>query len=124
MSVGVHLFINGPAGVQLGTSAADVPASLGEVTYPVGVIAGTRTVNPILSQYLPNPDDGKVSVARARVRGMADFITISATHPFIMRNELAIAQAITFLREGGFSHGLHEQSKPEQKTPASRGNVE
>lgn len=97
-------FVNGPAGVQLGTGSEDVPAKLGKVTYPVGVIAGTRTVNPILSQYLPNPDDGKVSIERAKVEGMTDFIAIRATHPFIMRNKSAIAQTILFLRLGAFDH--------------------
>lgn len=97
--------VNGPAGVQLGTGAEDIPAKLGRVTYPVGVIAGTRTVNPILSQYLPNPDDGKVSIESAKVEGMTDFIAIQATHPFIMRNKSAIAQTIKFLRSGAFEHG-------------------
>lgn len=104
-------FINGPAGAQLGTGPEDIPAKLGKVTYPVGVIAGTRTINPILSQYLPNPDDGKVSLERAKVEGMTDFIAIQATHPFIMRNKSAIAQTIAFLRSGAFEHDAPRQGR-------------
>ena len=96
--------VNGPAAVQLGTTPDSIIASLGPVNVPVGVIAGNRTFNPLLSQYLPNPDDGKVSVERTKVQGMADFIEIEATHPFIMKNREAIDQTITFLRRGRFNH--------------------
>lgn len=96
--------VNGPAGVQLGTTPGSIPSKLGPVTVPVGIIAGNRTFNPVLSQYLPNPDDGKVSVARTKVEGMADFIEIEATHPFIMSNPRAMEQTISFLRNGAFNH--------------------
>lgn len=96
--------INGPAGAELGTDPDSIPSKLGPVAYPVGVIAGSSTINPILSQYLPNPDDGKVSVARTRVDGMADFLVIRASHPLIMRNPLVIQEIVTFLRTGSFDH--------------------
>ncbi len=95
---------NGPAGVQLGTDSAGIPFSLGSVDYPVGVIAGTRTFNPILSAYLPNPDDGKVSVSRTKVAGMKDFITVPVSHTFIMRNDTVIAQIKRFIQSGTFAH--------------------
>jgi pimeloyl-ACP methyl ester carboxylesterase len=96
--------VNGPAGYQLGTAPDSVPNSLGPVTYPVGVIAGTESVNLLLSSALPDPDDGKVSVERTRVEGMADFITVEASHPFIMRDDEAIRQALFFLQVGHFAH--------------------
>ena len=96
--------MNGPAGSQLGTGEGSVPIELGPVTYPVGVIAGTASVNPILSTALPDPDDGKVSVERTRVEGMSDFVAIDSSHPFLMRNKEAIRQTIAFLRNGGFVH--------------------
>ncbi len=97
--------VNGPAGLQLGTDPDSLPANLGPVNYPVGVIAGNRTFNPILSQFLPNPDDGKVSVARTKVDGMADFVVVNVSHPFIMQDETVIEHSITFLRTGSFSAG-------------------
>jgi pimeloyl-ACP methyl ester carboxylesterase len=96
--------IGGPSSQQLGTGPDNIPPQLGPVDYPVGVIAGTRTVNPILSQYLPNPDDGKVSVARTRVEGMTDFITVPVSHPFIMGARAAIRQAVAFIETGAFVH--------------------
>jgi pimeloyl-ACP methyl ester carboxylesterase len=97
-------FVNGPAGLQLGTDARALPARLGAVSYPVGIIAGTESVNPILSQFLPNPDDGKVSLENTKVEGMSDFVAINATHPFIMRNKEAVRQTLSFLAIGSFVH--------------------
>lgn len=94
--------INGPAGLQLGTGNNSIPAQLGPVDYSVGVIAGTRTFNPLLSRFLPNPDDGKVSVESTKVEGMADFRSVAASHPFIMKNEKVIRHTIAFLETGAF----------------------
>ena len=95
-------WFNGPAGTQLGTDKNSLPAKLGPVDYPVGVIAGNRTFNPILSLFLPNPDDGKVSVERTKVEGMSDFVVIPVSHPFIMDDEEAISQAVNFIEQGRF----------------------
>ena len=99
---------NGPAGLQLGTDKDSIPSKLGPVTYEVGVIAGTETFNPILSQTLPNPDDGKVSVNNTKVEGMSDFIVMPYSHTFIMRSPAVIAQAISFIESGHFIHDVPE----------------
>lgn len=96
--------LNGPAGSQLGTDGDAVPLNLGPVDYEVGIIAGTATFNPILSLYLPNPDDGKVSVENTKVEGMRDFITLAHSHPFIMQAPDAIEQALAFIKSGQFVH--------------------
>lgn len=96
--------LNGPAGLQLGTGANSVPRALGPVEFELGVIAGDMTFNPILSQYLANPDDGKVSVKSTRVAGMSDFLVLPHSHPFIMKSDLAIAQAKAFIATGRFDH--------------------
>jgi pimeloyl-ACP methyl ester carboxylesterase len=98
--------INGPAGNELGTDQNSVPSRLGPANFPVGVIAGTRSINWINSLLIPGRDDGKVSVERTRLRGMADWIAIPATHPFIMRNKTAMAETVAFLRNGKFDHSL------------------
>lgn len=95
-------WLNGPAGLQLGTDANSIPATLGPVDYSVGVIAGDKTFNLILSQFLPNPDDGKVSVKNTKLAGMADFLVVNVSHPFIMKDEAVIEQTIHFLRTGKF----------------------
>lgn len=97
-------WLNGPAGKQLGTDSASLPKSLGAVDFDLGVIAGTTSVNLLLSLYLPNPDDGKVSVENTKIEGMRDFISLPISHPFIMKNEEAITQTIHYLHHGRFLH--------------------
>jgi pimeloyl-ACP methyl ester carboxylesterase len=94
--------INGPAGNELGTDKNSIPNNLGAANFPVGIIAGNRSINWINSLLIPGRDDGKVSVERTKLAGMSDWIQIPATHPFLMKNQTAIAQTISFLRAGKF----------------------
>ncbi|HEV2320365.1 MAG TPA: alpha/beta fold hydrolase [Verrucomicrobiae bacterium] len=103
---GLKLFkqLHGPAGNELGTDRDSLPNQLGPAGFPVGIIAGDRSINWINSLFIiPGPDDGKVSVKRAKLIGMSDFIVIHATHTFITRNRQAIEQTIAFLRNGKFN---------------------
>lgn len=95
-------FINGPAGKELGTDTGSMPLRLGPANFEVGIITGSRSINLILSLMIEGSDDGKVSVERAKLEGMKDFMVLPSTHPFIMRNEKAIAQTIYFLNHGVF----------------------
>ena len=94
--------LNGPAGMQLGTDDQSIPRQLPAVEFELGVIAGSKTFNPILSLQLPNPDDGKVSAQSARVEGMSDYLLLPVTHTFLMRSRQVIAQTIHFIEHGGF----------------------
>lgn len=98
--------INGPAGNELGTDKNSVPNKLGSAHFPVGIIAGDRSINWINSLLIPGRDDGKVSIERTKLAGMSDHIVIHATHPFIMRNREVIRQTIQFLRTGNFDHAI------------------
>ncbi|HTX21181.1 MAG TPA: hypothetical protein VMD27_04940 [Candidatus Aquilonibacter sp.] len=95
--------INGPAGTELGTGTNSTPNKLGPANFPVGIIAGDRSINWINSLLIPGRDDGKVSVERTKLAGMSGFIIIHTAHPFIMRNREAIRQTIQFLHAGRFS---------------------
>ena len=108
---GIRL-LNGPAFTELGTKPGGFIDRLGPADYPLGIIAGTRTVDPVLSLFLPNPDDGKVSVASTKLEGMTDFITVPASHTFIIRNKQAVQQAVIFIETGKFNHQKSEQSDP------------
>ena len=95
----------GPAGQQLITRRdAAINAILPRIDYPVGIIAGNRSVYPISSTFiLPKPNDGRVSVDSAKLDGMADHIVVGASHPRLVRSAVAIDQTIAFLRDGRFS---------------------
>ena len=95
-------FLNGPASIQLDTSRRSVPNRLGPVNFELGVIAGTHSVNPILSLMMPKPNDGKVSVESSKVVGMADHIELAVTHSFMMNNKAVINHVIHFLKQGNF----------------------
>ena len=94
----------GPAGQQLVTRRdAATTALLPAIDYPLGIIAGTRSIYPISSIGLPRPHDGRVSVANTKLDGMADHIVIRTSHPWLVRNGEAIAQTVVFLRDGKFT---------------------
>jgi pimeloyl-ACP methyl ester carboxylesterase len=93
----------GPAGQQLGTQRDEaVNALFPPVNYPVGIIAGDRSIYPITSAFLPKPHDGRVSVTNTKLDGMADHIVIRTSHPWLVRHSVAIAQTIAFLKAGKF----------------------
>jgi triacylglycerol lipase len=98
----VFKWLNGPAGNEMGTDPNSTPNQLGPAAFPVGIIAGDRSINWINSLLIPGPDDGKVSVERTKLTGMTDHMVIHVTHPFIMRNREVIRQTIQFLRTGQF----------------------
>ncbi|MBB4365042.1 pimeloyl-ACP methyl ester carboxylesterase [Bradyrhizobium sp. CIR18] len=93
----------GPAGLELTTTPATAPNALPAIDYPVGVIAGSRFIDPVAGLLvLPKPNDGRVSVQSAGLAGMADHIVVKTSHTGLPRHAAAIAQTIAFLREGRF----------------------
>ena len=94
--------INGPAGKELGMAGNSIPLQLGPANFEVGIIAGNKSINLILSLMIDGENDGKVSIKNTKLEGMKDFIVLPVTHPFIMKEEPAIRQTIHFLIYGMF----------------------
>jgi len=93
--------INGPAGCELGTDEHALPCALGPADYPVGIIAGDRSLDPC-SLCLPRPNDGKVTVLSARLAGMTDFRVVPHGHTFMMNRACVIRMVCDFLARGRF----------------------
>lgn len=94
--------VNGPAGLQLSAKKDALPNQLGPANFELGIIAGSRSVNLVLSTMLPMPNDGKVSVESSKLEGMSAHLTMPVTHTFMMRNSAVITQVILFLQQGAF----------------------
>ncbi len=89
----------GPASEQLRT---DYPHIDGDITYPLGVIAGNRSINPLAPWVLDGEHDGVVPVERTKIEGMIDHIIIPATHSFMMFNNDVMEQTLYFLKNSRF----------------------
>ncbi|HKX61853.1 MAG TPA: alpha/beta fold hydrolase [Verrucomicrobiae bacterium] len=99
----IYRLATGPAGQELGTAATSTPNQLGPVDYEVGIIAGSRSGNPLFSSWIREECDGKVSVKRAGLEGMRDLVVVRSSHTFMMRSREVAAQALHFIARGEFS---------------------
>jgi alpha-beta hydrolase superfamily lysophospholipase len=89
---------------ELGTSDTSVPRNLPPATFPVGVIAGSRSHIPLFSRWMNHvPNDGVVAVERTKLDGMSDFVVLNRTHTMLPWSPDALAQVFRFLEEGRFS---------------------
>ena len=93
----------GPSGQELGTGAASVPCRLGPVSYPVGVIAGDRTFNPLFSKWIGGPNDGKVSVQSTQVEGARECLVLHHGHTRLPWCREVGDAVLCFLATGSFA---------------------
>lgn len=93
----------GPAGAELGTLDGSVPLSLPDPPFEFGVIAGSRSLNPLFSAAVDGVNDGKVSVQRASHPAMRAMIVVPHSHSFLMRAPAVIRQCFHFLERGSFA---------------------
>lgn len=100
----IFQIIAGPAGQELTTDQSSIPNVLNQsVEYPVGVIAGNFSFNPLMKIIFHGDNDGKVAVSSTRLTGMKDFIVLPVSHTFMTRNRLVIQEVRHFLQQGTFS---------------------
>jgi esterase/lipase len=98
----LYSLLNGPAGNEIGTDSHSIPSQLESINFDAGIISGYKSINPLLSLLIPGANDGKVSIERAKINGMKDFLAVPYTHTFIMQRTNAIHQALFFIQNGCF----------------------
>ncbi|MGB4106315.1 MAG: alpha/beta hydrolase [Alphaproteobacteria bacterium] len=89
----------GPASGQLVTGYKHLD---GAIDYPLGIIAGNRSINPLAPWILPGEHDGIVPVERTKIDGMRDHIVVPSTHTFMMFRPAVMRQVAHFLEEEKF----------------------
>ncbi len=92
----------GPTATELGTDENSLPNRLPRPWFELGIIAGTKSVNPLGAFVVPGESDGAVSVESARLAGMEDFVAVPTSHTFIVRSKQVAEYVIRFLRTGRF----------------------
>jgi pimeloyl-ACP methyl ester carboxylesterase len=102
--VPLYQWVTGPAGQEIGRGPGAVVHRLKPVEIEVGVIAGNRSINLLVSAFMDGPDDGLVSVKSTMLPEMRDFIVVPSTHTFIMKNPLVMRQVAHFFKYGRFDH--------------------
>jgi pimeloyl-ACP methyl ester carboxylesterase len=89
----------GPAGQQLRTGHEHDDD---EIDYDVGVIAGSRSINPLAPWVLDGEHDGIVPVERTKIDGMKDHIVLPTSHSSMMYSPKVLRQISHFLKNGAF----------------------
>lgn len=92
----------GPAVRQLGTDGETLLARLKPIAPEVGVIIGTDSWNPFFSEILPGPDDGAVTIERARLKEMTGFMVSPCNHTSILLDREVQHRIVCFLQNGRF----------------------
>jgi triacylglycerol lipase len=101
--------MSGPAANQLGTLDQPFTSRLDPVTEEVGIIIGENSWNPLSSKILPGPDDGAVTLERAKLKEMRDFMVVPCNHSSIILDKNVHDQVVRFLQKGWFDRqGNHK----------------
>lgn len=95
----------GPLLQEMVPGEAGIPAHLPAPAYPVGIIAGSRTHNPLSWLLLPGDDDGAVSVSSTRMEGMQDFLVVPANHHWLRHDQRVLEEVLHFIQRGYFRGG-------------------
>jgi triacylglycerol lipase len=94
----------GVNGRRLGTDPASFPLGLPpwDPAIELGIIAGSRSLNPVFSAWIGGESDGKVSVASSRLPGMRDHLVLPHSHTWLQYRRDTCEAVARFLRAGRF----------------------
>lgn len=85
------------------TGTKSLGNNLDAINANVGVIAGTKPFT-LTNKRFNSPNDGLVSVASTKLKGMSDFITMEVSHSQMRYSADVAEQTIHFLLNGSFAH--------------------
>ncbi len=110
--------INGPAGQELGPEWDGFKGELAMPQVELGIIAGGRggrfgrgdefqeghqaAAKRGYNPWLPDDNDGTLSVASTRLAGARDFVVLPVLHSFIISDKTVHEYTLRFLQEGYF----------------------
>ncbi len=94
--------ILGPAFADLSAAPRSLPNRLPPPDFEVGIIAGSRALNPVGCRLLPKPNDGIVPVQSTRLQGMSDHIVVPYSHRMMLSVPSVLERAVHFLQTGQF----------------------
>lgn len=92
----------GPAVSQLATNGETLLARLKPIAPEVGIIIGRDSWNPFFSEILPGPDDGAVTIERAKLKEMTGFMVSPCNHTSILLDREVQHHIVCFLQNGRF----------------------
>ncbi len=99
----IYKAVYGPAGKQLMRGNCFDEE---DIDYPLGIIAGNASINPLasigLSKHKAGEHDGVVPIACTKHKDMCDHITLKTSHTEMIFNPTVMAQVVCFLRDGRF----------------------
>jgi hypothetical protein len=73
------------------------------VNFEVGIIAGSRALDPIFPRLIiRRPNDGKVAIAATHLPGMKDHIVLPVSHTLMVYDRRVVTQVMAFLADGTF----------------------
>lgn len=96
----------GPAGLELSAGPAGVHWDLPAADFEAGILIGDRSPNFIFNRIFQGPNDGRVSLDRARLAGMTDFRIVAETHDSITRSPPVFRSVLRFLETGSFGQDI------------------
>lgn len=101
-----YQYFVGPAGASLSKKRHGIISGLHALHESVGVIAAYRNWSLWPNDWLPQPNDGTVSVESMKLPEMDDFILINSGHATMRFNSEIHAQIRSFLKNGLFDHSI------------------
>lgn len=117
--------IFGPAGQQLISDKNGFIFELPVPEFEFGIIAGARGTPKGYNPFIPDDDDGTVSVTSTRLQGATDFITVHCLHSFLPGHKEANDLAIRFIETGKFRKEGDPQPIPlEEEKPDTVSSLE